>query len=74
MCGCRDEKVGHLKNVEGKGQMSIMLPNLYFLLLSLLRATGCRSEAAPAPCWASGVGHSLSSRWWGSGGKGEPFN
>lgn len=52
MCGCRDEKVGHLKNVEGKGQMSIMLPNLYFLLPSLLRATGCRPEAALAPCWA----------------------
>lgn len=26
-----EEKAGHLKNEEGKGRMSTMLPNLYFL-------------------------------------------
>ena len=35
------EKVGHLKNVEGKGKkMPVMLPNLYFLLPSLPGVTG----------------------------------
>lgn len=29
-----DEKVGHLKNSGGKERMSIMLPDLYFLLSS----------------------------------------
>lgn len=30
-CNSGVQKVGHLKNEEGKGEMSIMLPNWYFL-------------------------------------------